>query len=419
MISDDVLCVILGGGRGTRLYPLTRDRAKPAVPLFGKYRLIDIPISNCINSGFNKLKILTQFNSESLNKHIARAYKFDQFSGGFIEIIAADQAVDKADWFQGPADAVRKSLKHFTHPKIKHICILSGDQLYKMDLRKFFEYHIAKKSEITVACNVIKPEEVSSFGIVGVDKNYRITGFVEKPADSRSVKNLALKEGKEESYLCSMGIYFFNKDILCDVLTKSDKADFGKEIIPESIKDRLVYAYEFDGYWRDIGTIKSFYTENLLLTKEHPPLDLFDENWPIFTRSRSLAPAKYINSKIETSIISDGSIIHSATVKGSIIGLRSRVASGSIIEDSILMGADYFETQEEIKQNEAKGKISIGVGSNCIIRKAILDKNARIGNNVKILNEKAIQNHEAGNYMIRDGIVIVYKNATVASGTVI
>ena len=415
----DVLCVILGGGRGTRLYPLTKDRAKPAVPLFGKYRLIDIPISNCLNSGFNKINILTQFNSESLNKHITRTYKLDQFSQGFIEIIAADQTMDNTDWFQGPADAVRKSLRHFLNPKIKHICILAGDQLYKMDLFKFYEYHVEKKSEITIACNVIDPKEVSSFGVIGVDRNFMITEFVEKPGHRDTIKHLAVKIEGEEKFLCSMGIYFFNRDALRDVLTKSNKADFGREIIPQAIKEKRAYAYKFGGYWRDIGTIKSFYTENLLLAEAHPPLDLFDENWPIFTRSRSLPPAKYGNAKVEKSIIADGSVIDSSTIKGSIIGLRSKIGRDSLIEDSIIMGADYYETSEETLPDKALGKIPIGIGDHCMIKKTILDKNARIGNNVKIINPKGLQDYEGDNFMIRDGIVVVYKNATIPAGILI
>jgi len=403
---NDVLCVILGGGRGTRLYPLTRDRAKPAVPLFGKYRLIDIPISNCLNSGFRKINILTQFNSESLNKHITRTYKFDQFSQGFIEIIAADQTMENADWFQGPADAVRKSLKHFSHPKIKYVCILSGDQLYKMDLNKFFEYHTSKKAGVTVACNVIGGSEVSHYGIMGVDSDSRITSFVEKPANKELVKASSVKRDGEDKFLCSMGIYLFNVDALSDILSKSKKADFGKEIIPDAIHDRSIYAYEFSGYWRDIGTINSFYAENLALTRECPPLDLFDEAWPIYTRSRSLPPAKYNYSTIEHSMVADGSVIDSATIRGSIIGLRSKIAKNAVIEDSIIMGADYYEA-------------NIGISQDCHIRRAILDKNARIGRGVRIVNQKGIKDFQGPDYMIKDGIVVVYKNATIKAGTVI
>lgn len=419
MLEKDVLCIILGGGRGTRLFPLTKDRAKPAVPLFGKYRLIDIPISNCLHSGFNRINVLTQFNSESLNKHISRTYKFDVFSQGFIDIIAADQTMDNADWFQGSADAVRKSLKHFNDPRIQHVCILSGDQVYKMDLRKFFEYHLEKDADISVACNVITEDEIADFGVVGVDKNARMISFVEKPADKGAVKNMAVKEDGRDRYLCSMGIYFFKIDALARVLSQNKKADFGKEIIPDSITNKKIFVYNFKGYWRDIGTIKSFYAENLLLTSSLPPLDLFDENWPIFTRSRSLPPAKYQDSRIIQSLICDGSIIDSATIKDSIIGLRSRIGQSSVIEDSIVIGADYYEPLENIKQNEIHKRPSVGIGNHCVIKKAILDKNARIGDCVKIINEKGLSDFTADSYMIKDGITIVYKNATIPPGTVI
>ncbi|MDD5019621.1 MAG: glucose-1-phosphate adenylyltransferase [Candidatus Omnitrophica bacterium] len=415
---NDVLCVILGGGRGTRLYPLTKDRAKPAVPLFGKYRLIDIPISNCLNSGLNMIKILTQFNSESLNKHISRTYKFEAYSHGFIEVIAADQTMDRTDWFEGPADAVRKTLKHFSNPKIKYICILSGDQLYKMDLRAFYEFHIQKKAQVTVACNLADSRDVSAFGIMGIDGTSKVREFVEKPSSEGLVKHLAVRRGGAEKYLCSMGIYFFNKETLQELLSTSRKADFGKEVIPEAIAEKDVYAYEFEGYWRDIGTITSFYSENLLLTSPDAPLDLFDEEWPIYTRSRSLPPAKYAQAHIENSIVSDGSLIGAAAIKNSIIGLRSKIGDNTTIEDSIIMGADYYETREEIRHRK-RGAVAIGIGDGSVVRHAILDKNARVGRNVRITNERGIQDHEAQHHMIRDGIVIVYKNATIPDGTVI
>lgn len=414
---NDVLCVILGGGRGTRLYPLTKDRAKPAVPLFGKYRLIDIPISNCLNSGLNMIKVLTQFNSESLNKHISRTYKFEPYSHGFIEIIAAEQSMDQADWFQGSADAVRKTLRHFVDPKIKHICVLAGDQLYKMNLRAFYEYHLQKNAEISVACNLASPHDIHSFGIMGMDRAGRVREFFEKPKDPSRVRHLALKRPEGEKYLCSMGIYFFKKEALQEILMSSSKADFGMEIIPDVMQDRQVYAYQFEGYWRDIGTISSFYAENLLLTRPEAPLDLFDEEWPIYTRSRSLPPAKYVNSRLENSIVSDGSVIDETVVKNSIIGLRSKVGKNTVIEDSIIMGADYYETKEAFTQNKAK--IPLGIGEGSIVRHAILDKNTRIGRNVRIINEKGLKEFESPDYFIRDGIVIVCKNAVVPDGAVI
>jgi glucose-1-phosphate adenylyltransferase len=416
-MHDDILCVILGGGRGTRLFPLTRDRAKPAVPLFGKYRLIDIPISNCINSGFTKINILTQFNSESLNKHVARTYKFDRFNQGYVDIIAADQTMDDTGWFQGPADAVRKSLKHFNNPKIKYICILSGDQLYKMNLEKFYDFHVAKKAELTIACNVIEPEEVSSFGIVGIQDNARIKQFIEKPSSSAAVKGMAVTRQGQERYLCSMGIYFFNKDVLGDVLQHSGRVDFGKEVIPEAIKTHQVYAYDFDGYWRDIGTIKSFYQENLLQADAHPPMNLFDENWPIFTRSRSLPPAKLLDAKIEQSVVAEGSLIDRAHIKHSVIGVRSIINQEATVVDSIVLGADYYEADADTAVSS--NKIPVGIGPRSVIKGAILDKNARIGADVKITNVHHVKEAEGPNYVIRDGIVIVFKNGVIPAGTVI
>jgi len=418
-MTKQVMCIILGGGRGTRLYPLTRDRAKPAVPLFGKYRLIDIPVSNCINSGFNKINILTQFNSESLNKHITRTYKSDQLGQGFVDVLAADQTMEDTDWFQGPADAVRRCLKHFNDPRIRHVCILSGDQLYKMDLLKLFTFHLERDAEITIACNLIPPQEVAPFGIMGTGPDARITDFVEKPKESGQVKHLAVERGGRERYLCSMGIYFFKKDVLVDVLRQNKKPDFGREIIPDSISTHRVYAYEFDGYWRDIGTIGAFYQENIAMTRPQPPLDLFDENWPFFTRFRALPPAVYVDAHIDSSIVSDGSIIDSATVIDSVVGLRTRIGKGSRINDAVIMGADYYEPEAERKALEASGRQPVGIGERCTISKAILDKNVRIGPGCTITNAKGIKETEADRYAIRDGIIIVYKNAVIPAGTVI
>ncbi len=415
----EVLCVILGGGRGTRLYPLTRERCKPAVPLFGKYRLIDIPVSNCLNSGFNRIYILTQFLSESLNKHINRTYKMDPFTNGFIEIMAAEQSMEDTDWFQGTADAVRRCLKHFNDPAIKYILVLSGDQLYKMDLRDMYRYHLDKGAEVTVACNPIPSEEVSSFGIMGIDEDSRITKFIEKPNDHSEIKDMTAKSGDKTYFPGSMGIYLFNKESLIELLNKGRKVDFGREIIPDAIHSKSTYAYLFDGYWRDIGTIKTFYEENLSLTESFPPLDMFDERWQIFTRPRYLSPAKFEDSHIEKSIVAEGAIVLSAKITRSIIGLRFRINSGSVLEDTVAMGCDYHETVEEIDENSSKGIPSLGVGKNCVIRKAILDKNVRIGDNVKIVNSENLENHDGPNYFIRDGIVIIDKNSVIPSGTVI
>jgi glucose-1-phosphate adenylyltransferase len=417
--AKEVLCVILGGGRGTRLYPLTKERCKPAAPLFGKYRLIDIPVSNCLNSGFNRIYVLTQFLSESLNKHISRTYKMDPFSRGFIEVIAAEQSMEDTDWFQGTADAVRRSLKHFNDPAIKYVLVLSGDQLYKMDLRDMYNYHMEKKAEVTVACNTVPEDQISSFGIMGMDKEGRIEKFVEKPKDCSEVKGLDVKSNGETAFLGSMGIYLFNKETLIEILEKDKKVDFGREIIPDAIQTKSTYAYMFPGYWRDIGTIKSFYEENLSLTGSFPPLDMFDERWLIYTRPRYLSPAKFQDSCVEKSIVAEGAIVLSAKVVHSIIGLRFRVNSGSVIEDTVAMGCDYYETVEEIEARASKGMPPLGVGKDCIIKKAILDKNVRIGDNVKIINSEQRDNYDGPNYFIRDGIVIIPKGAVIPSGTII
>jgi len=415
----DVLCVILGGGRGTRLFPLTKERCKPAAPLLGKYRLIDIPVSNCLNSGFNRIYILTQFLSESLNKHISRTYKMDALSKGFIEVMAAEQSMEDTDWFQGTADAVRRCLKHFNDPATKHIMILSGDQLYKMDLMEMYRRHLEKKAELTIACNYVPPEDVPGLGIMGVTGDSVIDRFVEKPEDASQIEDMAVTHNGEKRFPGSMGIYLFNKDTLREVLSKDKKADFGREIIPDTISTKRTYAYLFDGYWRDIGTIKSFYEENLCLTDPMPPLNMFDEKWQIFTRTRYLAPAKIEDCSIERSIVTEGAILHSSEIKHSVIGIRFRVGEGSVIEDTIAMGCDYYETIKDMERDSAQDLPRLGVGKNCHIKQAILDKNVRIGDNVKIINSGDVENVDGPNYHIRDGIVVIGKNAVIPSGTVI
>ena len=416
---EEVLCVILGGGRGTRLYPLTKERCKPAAPLFGKYRLIDVPVSNCLNSGFNRIYILTQFLSESLNKHVNRTYNMGPFTKGFIEIMAAEQSMEDTDWFQGTADAVRRCLKHFNDPAVKYIFILSGDQLYKMDLRDMYYHHLEKEAELTVACNYVKPENVSGLGIMGTDDNFRITDFVEKPADHSEIKDMAVGYKGEKRFLGSMGIYLFNKASLMEVLTQNKKVDFGGEIIPDAIHAKQTYAFPFGGYWHDIGSIKTFYEENLSLTDPIPPLDMFDEKWLMFTRPRYLPPAKFENSCVERSIVAEGAIVLSSKITHSVIGLRFRIGADSTIEDTVTMGSDYYQTMEEIEKNRSEGIPPLGVGKGCLIKKAILDKNVRIGDNCKIINSKKLDNFDGPNYFIRDGIVVICKNTVIPSGTVI
>ncbi len=411
----EVLSVILGGGRGTRLYPLTKDRAKPAVPLAGKYRLIDVPISNCLNSGIWKIFILTQFNSESLNRHIFRSYKLDYFSHGYVEIIAAEQSREHADWFQGSADAVRKCLKHFSDVHTKYILILSGDQLYKMDFMHMLDFHIKNDSQITIACNPVGAEDVYEVGIMEMEDNYRVKSFVEKPKDCNAISHLSINTAGKNEFLASMGIYIFNKDVLSELLTSDKKADFGKEVIPEAIKRKKAYAFVHRGYWKDIGSIKSFYEENLAFSEDVPPLDLFDEEWQFFTRPRYLPLSKFRSSHIEHSNITEGAIINKAKIIHSIVGLRSKIGENSVVEDSVLMGNDFYEGAEDISMN----KIPLGIGSNCHIKRAIIDKNVRIDDGVKIINKQNLNEFENEYCVIRNGICIIPKNTCIPKGTII
>lgn len=415
----DLLCLVLGGGRGTRLFPLTKDRCKPAVPFAGKYRLVDIPISNSLNSGFNQIYVLTQFNSESLNRHVARTYKLDAFTGGFVEIMAADQTMETTDWFQGTADAVRRSLKHFNQPWIKYVLVLSGDQLYKMDFRKLLSFHLENNSEITIACNPVEPNHIKHFGIMCADNKNRINNFVEKPQNEDLVKGMSIAKNNKRYYLASMGIYMFNKSTLTEILQKNNKADFGKEVIPDSFPNKTTNAYIHQGYWKDIGTIKAFYEENIALTDDEANVDFFDENWQVFTRPRYLPPAKLDGCVITRSIITEGTVLKNCKINHSVIGLRSVINDNSSIEDSIVMGADLYESQEEIKGSIKKGLPPIGINKNCIIRKAIVDKNARIGDGVKIINKNNTASAKSDNYIIEDGIVIIPKNAVIPAGAVI
>ena len=415
----EVLCLVLGGGRGARLFPLTKDRSKPAVPFAGKYRLIDIPISNSLHSGVNHIYVLTQFNSESLNKHIARTYKLDPFTHGFVEVMAAEQSMDSVDWFQGSADAVRRTLKHFNDPTLKYILILSGDQLYKMDFGQLLKFHKEKGSQITIACNPTDPSLIKDFGIMCVDDNRRINNFVEKPEDEAKVKAMSIGRGKKKSYLASMGIYLFNKDILVEILSKNKKADFGREVIPDSFANKLTYAYIHEGYWKDIGTIKAFYEENIVFTEPFPPLDLFDEQWQFFTHPRYLPPAKIEGAKLNRVLVGEGSILYKCNISRSVIGLRSRVSASATIEDSIIMGADFYQSMSDIERDRSVGMPPIGVGRNCLIKRAIIDKNARIGEGSKIINQKRLDSFESDTYSIKDRVVIIPKNTVIAPGTVI
>ena len=425
---DNVISVILGGGRGTRLYPLTKERSKPAVPLAGKYRIIDIPISNCLNSNLDKIYVLTQFNSASLHRHITRAYKFDNFSRGFIEILAATQTIDSMNWYQGTADAVRQNLRFFNQPNIDFVLILSGDQLYRMNYQEVIKMHIASGAEVTVSAIPVQRKDAGHLGILKVDDQGRIIDFFEKPKDEKVIDSLSLPasafdrrgiSAKGRTLLASMGIYIFNLEVLNDVLKETNKSDFGKDIIPEIIKKRRVLAYFFDGYWEDIGTIKSFYEANLKMASLTPSFDLYNEKAPIYTNPLFL-PGSIINDcKITQSIISDGCIINTAEIHNSVIGIRSIIGKNTLIQNSIIMGADYYESESNIRMNRYKKIPDIGIGNNSRIIGAIVDKNVHIGENVKIENANNVDNLNADNYMIHDHIVIIPKGSIILSNTVI
>jgi glucose-1-phosphate adenylyltransferase len=425
---DNVISVILGGGRGTRLYPLTKERSKPAVPLAGKYRIIDIPISNCLNSGLNKIYVLTQFNSASLHRHITRAYKFDNFSRGFIEILAATQTIESMDWYQGTADAVRQNLRFLNQPNIDFVLILSGDQLYRMNYQQLIKEHIKSGAEVTVSVIPVGRKDAPHLGILKIDEQSRIVDFFEKPKDEKIIDSLSLSasvfdrhgvSAKGRTLLASMGIYVFNLDVLNTVLKETNKTDFGKEIIPEIIKKRRVFAYFFDGYWEDIGTIRAFYEANLKLASLTPSFDFYNEKSPIYTNPLFL-PGSIINDcKITQSIIADGCIINNAEIQNSVIGIRSIIGKNTLIQNSIVMGADYYETEANIRSNRLKKIPDMEIGNNSRIVGAIIDKNVHIGENVTIENVKKVEHLDAENYMIRDYIVIVPKGSVIPAHTVI
>lgn len=424
-ISKSVVAVILGGGAGTRLHPLTSSRSKPAVPIAGKYRLVDIPISNCINSNISRMFVLTQYNSTSLNKHIKNTYHFSAFGTGFVDILAAEQTPDNSNWFQGTADAVRQSLKHIFNFESEYILILSGDQLYQMDFEEMVKKHIEGGFDITLATIPVAEKEASDFGILKADENNFITSFIEKPkrellVDWASDTSEAMQR-KGKVYLASMGIYIFNRDVLSKLLleTHPDSKDFGKEVIPNAIENQKVGSYQYEGYWEDIGQIASFFDANLLLTDEIPPFNLFDNDNPVYTRPRMLPPAKISGTTLEKTMIAEGSILHASRIEHSVIGIRSRIGYGTTVVNSYLMGNDYYETIELINQNASRGIPKIGVGERCYIKNAIIDKNCRIGNDVKIIGGNGIGDFEHELYTIKDNIVVVKKNAVLPDGFVI
>jgi glucose-1-phosphate adenylyltransferase len=426
-----VLAIILGGGVGARLYPLTKLRAKPAVPLAAKYRLIDIPISNCINSEIQRIYVLTQFNSASLNRHITRTYGMAGFSQGFVEVLAAQQTPESPSWFQGTADAVRKYLWLFEEWDVDQYLILSGDQLYRMNYADLIRRHRDTKADVTLSVIPVDESRASDFGLVKIDQSGRVISFSEKPKGDAlkamqvdtTVLGLPAEKAKEFPYIASMGIYVFERQVLLDLLKGApDRTDFGKEILPASTRDYNVQAYLFEDYWEDIGTIEAFYNANLELTQQpSPPFSFYDEKAPIYTRPRYLPPTKLLDCKVTESMVGEGCILRECTVKRSVIGIRSRIETGCTIDNALLMGADYYESPVERAKNVEIGKVPLGIGANTIIQRAIVDKNARIGRNVQIVNKDRLKesNRENLGFVIRSGIVVVIKNATIPDGTVI
>jgi len=428
--KHNLLAVILGGGAGKRLFPLTAQRSKPAVPLGGKYRLVDVPISNCINSDVIRMFVLTQFNSASLNRHIATTYRFSPFADGFVEILAAEQTPESPEWFQGTADAVRQVLPHIRDWRIDTLLILSGDHLYRMDYRKFLARHYETDADLTISVIPVAAQGAGEFGVLKTDSDGRIIEFREKPKDDQleamrvdtTALGLTEEDARLRPFLASMGIYVFKYERLEQLLREeTSQLDFGREVIPNAIGRYNVQAYLFNGYWEDIGTIGAFYKANLDMTSAIPAFNLYDAEAPMFTRARYLPPSKIDKAEISDSIVSDGCIISGATISRSLIGLRSRVSAGAKIEASYMMGADYYQTLEDMQADRGAGRPWIGIGEGTIIRRAIIDKNARIGANVKILNEAGVENVDGpgGSYYIRDRIVIIPKNGSIPDGMVV
>lgn len=421
-VVQKTICLILGGGAGTRLYPLTKDRSKPAVPIGGKYRLIDIPISNCLNSGLYRIFVLTQYNSASLNKHVKNSFHFDNFSNGFVDILAAEQTSNNMEWFQGTADAVRQSVRNFAYYDFDYILILSGDQLYQMDIEEMLINHVEQSADVTIATIPVVASDATSFGIMKVNEDGKIKSFIEKPkmdvlSDWSSEVTDDMK-AKGKIYLASMGIYVFSRPALRALLNDNPSAlDFGKELIPDSInKGMNVVSYAYDGYWTDIGDIKSFFEANIALADDIPEFNMFDNENKIYTRPRLLPPAKFSGVTFSKAIVAEGSIVHAKMVENSILGIRSRIDFGTIVKNCYIMGNDYFESLEDMS---TPGKIPMGIGKDCYIENAIIDKHVRIGNNVLIRGNDSLEDMESEHYVIKKGIVVVNKNAIIPDGTII
>ena len=427
---NNVVAVVLGGGRGSRLMPLTGYRSKPAVPLAGKYRLIDIPISNCINSGIHHAYVLTQFLSVSLHQHIRGTYRFDAFSGGFVEILAAQQTMGNdtnKDWYQGTADAVRKNLNYLLRPGFDYILILSGDQLYRMDFQKMLDDHVRSNADVTIAAKPVARTEASALGILRANDTGRIVDFVEKPETEAQLNEIAIDpawidargvESQGRDCLASMGIYLFNRQTLVDMLANEEQSDFGKEIFPEAINNRHVQLHLFDGYWEDIGTIRSFYEANLEMAQANPPFPLASASSPIYSRARFLPPTRVDGAQVDRSLIADGCAIEPGVkIDNSVIGLRCRIGRDVAIRNSVLMGGDYYESADRVAANDAEGLPRIGIGAGSVVDGAILDKNCRIGPGVRIANDTGQENFDADQgVVVRDGIIVVPKNAVLPAG---
>jgi len=419
MPLQDVLAVVLGGGRGTRLYPLTKLRAKPAVPIAGKYRLIDIPISNCINSGITRVFILTQFLSASLHRHVYQTYKFDIFSSGFIEILPAEQTLTSADWYQGTADAVRRQVIRFLSREPEDVLILAGDHLYRMDYSQFVNFHRESRADVTVAVLPVSAADAARYGILKTNDEGRIIAFREKPQSLEALEGLESCHEDERPYLASMGIYTFRMDVLVRLLEESSGEDFGRHIIPTAIESARVYAFPFDGYWEDIGTISAFYEANLALTRPHPPFDFYDPHRPIYTRSRFLPPSRIDDCRLERVVVADGCRLYNADIEECIVGLRSVVHPGAQLRQVVMMGADYYEDEDEKSENRRLGRPHVGIGKDTRIERAIIDKNARIGQGVIIRSQEGEPDREEEHHVVREGIVVITKNAVIPDGTVI
>lgn len=420
MYHDKVISIILGGGQGSRLYPLTATRSKPAVPIAGKYRLVDIPISNCINSEISRMFVLTQFNSASLNKHIKNTYHFSFFSQAFVDVLAAEQTMSSTAWYQGTADAVRQNMNHFLNYDFEYALILSGDQLYQMDFNKMLDAHVASNAEITIATLPVVEKDATSFGILKTDENSIITSFIEKPdasllPDWTSEVSDAMK-AQGRNHLASMGIYIFNRQLLIDLMNNPDTNDFGKEIIPQSIDKHKTLSYQFEGYWTDIGNVDSFFEANLGLADDIPQFDLFNNKNRIYTRARMLPTTKISGTTLNRAVIAEGCIINAAKIEHSVIGIRARIGNESTVINTYMMGSDNYQTLEEVT---SKSKIAMGIGERCFIKNAIIDKNCCIGNDVRINGDAYTQDVETDTYVVRQGIVVIKKGAVIPHGTVI